>query len=128
MQSLKLTAIVILELIAGLIISLGGTTLAFLLTDKMLGIIHAGLGLLAFPVAYGLWKRDSWASNAALLLNLASIIYSTVSEIIVVNGVLLPGNALQGSIGGTIAAIIISIAIIVLLAQERLRPEIPRQG
>ena len=116
------------ELIVGLIIFLGGTALTVLATDKILGIIHVGLGFLAFPVAYGLWRRDSLAWNAALLLNLASILYSTVSEIIVVNGVLLPGNALQGSIGGTIVAIIISLAMVILLAQERLRPQIPRQG
>ncbi len=116
------------ELIVGLIIFLGGTALTVLATDKILGIIHVGLGFLGFPVAYGLWRRDSLAWNAALLLNLASILYSTVSEIIVVNGVLLPGNALQGSIGGTIVAIIISLAMVILLAQERLRPQIPTQG
>ncbi|HEV2120835.1 MAG TPA: hypothetical protein VGS11_12135 [Candidatus Bathyarchaeia archaeon] len=126
MQFLELKVIIILELMVGLIVFLGGAALTFLATDKVLGIIHVVLGLFAFPVAYGLWKRDSWAWIAALFLNLASILYSTFSEIIVVNGTLLPPGALQGSIGGTIAAVIMSITIIVLLARERTQFKRPR--
>ena len=113
-------------MIVGLIIFLGGAALAFLATDKILGIIHVGLGLAAFPVAYGPWRRYSWAWNATLILNLATILYSAFSEIIMVNGALLPPGALQGSIGGTIVAVIISLAILVLLGKEKTRFTMPR--
>lgn len=115
MRSLKLAIIVILEIVVGGIVFLGGTALTVFAMNKVLGIIHAGLGLFAFPVAYGIWKRDAWAWNAALGLNLLSIAYSIVSETIVISGVLLPPADLQDSSIGTIVAVMISIAIVILL-------------
>jgi hypothetical protein len=120
-HSLNTTIIIVPEVIVGLTMFLGGTALTVFASDKILGIVHAGIGFLAFPVAYGLWRRHSWAWQTALLLNFASIFYSTASEFIVANGGLLPADAFQDSVIGTMVTIVISLTIIVLLGKKRTR-------
>src|SRR5919109_4537908 len=79
------TSIVSLEIVLGAIMTFGGIALTFFATEKILGIVHTGLGLLAFPIAYAFWTSRSRAWNAILTLNVASIAYSTFSEIIAAN-------------------------------------------
>ena len=117
----QITILVVLEIVAAGIVFFGGIALTYFGTEKVLGLVHASLGLLGFPVAYGLWRRCCWAFAATMILNLATILYSTLSEIIAFNGVLVTPEALQGSLVGTIIAITISIAIIILLVRPTTR-------
>jgi hypothetical protein len=120
-RSFTLTSIVVLEFVVAGIILFGGTLLTVLSENKLLGSVHAFLGLLGFPVAYGLWIRKGWAAKSALALNIVSISYSSLSETIVVNSRLLGSGALEGSIGGTVISVIISLAIILLLVAKQRR-------
>lgn len=117
--SLTLTGVVTLEFIVAAIMLIGGTLLTIMAEARLLGLIHALLGGLGLPMGYALWARKSWAFNSTLALNIAGTTYSSLSEMIVVNGQLLAPGALQGSIIGTLVAVIISLTIVLLLLGKR---------
>jgi len=112
-----------LEFIVGAIILFGGAALVVLagnLVDTTLGAVHMVLGLLAFPVGYGLLTGKSWSWAFALTLNTVSILFSAASEIVVVTSVSTT-QVIVGSVGGTIVAILISLAIIYYLRKPQVK-------
>src|SRR2546425_10758933 len=104
----------VLEFIAGGIVLLGGAALVYFSIDasgKTLGIVHAFLGLMAFPAGYLLLMGKARARVLTLGVDVAIIAFSTVSEVILSTTGSLASGPFTDSIIGTTVAVLISVAI-----------------
>ncbi len=107
----------VLQLLVGVIVVLGGSALTILSSggiDSTLGAVHLAIGLLAFPSAYGIWKAKTRSVAFAKVTNVAIVLFSAASEIFVV-ATASTAQVLIGSLGGTLVAIGISLALILNL-------------
>ncbi len=106
----------VLQLLVGVIAVFGGSVLILSSgrIDSTFGAVHVALGLLAFPSAYGIWKGKTWSVAFAKVTNVAIVLFSTASEIVVV-ATASTAQVLIGSLVGTLLAIGISLALILNL-------------
>jgi hypothetical protein len=82
----------------------------------VLGYVHMGLGFLALPVGYVMLSAVATARRLAFYLNIVMIAYSLATEGIVESiGSLAPAYFLESMVG-TLVAVAINLAIMVLLA------------
>ena len=78
----RVLLLAVLELIVGGIVVLGGAALVNLSTDATgisLGVVHAILGLMAFPAGYLLLTGKAGARTLTLGVDAAIIAFSAVS-------------------------------------------------
>src|SRR5438309_2787996 len=91
----------VLEFIVGGIVLLGGAALVYFSIDatgKTLGIVHAFLGLMAFPAGYLLLMGKARAQVLTLGIDVAFFAFSTGSEVILSTTGSLASGALTDSI------------------------------
>src|SRR2546427_2035774 len=103
----------VLEFIVGGIVLLGGAALVYFSIDatgKTLGIVHAFLGLMAFPAGYLLLMGKARAQVLTLGIDVAIIAFSTGSEVILSTTGSLASGPLTDSIIGTTMAVFLSAA------------------
>jgi len=94
----------VLEFIVGGIVLLGGAALVYFSIDatgKTLGIVHAFLGLMAFPAGYLLLMGKARAQVLTLGIDVAIIAFSTGSEVILSTTGSLASGPFTDSIIGT---------------------------
>src|SRR5712664_1541931 len=75
----------VLEFVVGGLVLLGGAALVYFSIDSTgmsLGIVHAILGLMAFPAGYLLLTGNARARTLTLGVDAAIVAFSTASEII----------------------------------------------
>src|SRR2546426_3105804 len=100
----------VLEFIVGGIVLLGGAALVYFSIDatgKTLGIVHAFVGLMAFPAGYLLLMGKARAQVLTLGIDVAIIVFSTGSEVILsTTGSLASGPLTDSIIGTTMAGIV----------------------
>ena len=104
----------VLEFIVGGIVLLGGAALVYFSIDatgKTLGIVHAFLGLVAFPAGYLLLMGKARAQVLTLGIDVAIIAFSTGSEVILSTTGSLASGPFTDSIIGTTMAVLIAAAI-----------------
>src|SRR2546425_12172310 len=104
----------VLEFIVGGIVLLGGAALVYFSIDatgKTLGIVHAFLGLMAFPAGYLLLMGKARAQVLTLAIDVAIIAFSTGSEVILSTTGSLASGPFTDSIIGTTMAVLIAAAI-----------------
>ncbi len=121
----RTSVLAVLEFIVGGIVVLGATALLYFSTDSTgtsLGIVHAVLGLSAFPVGYLLLTSKARARSLTLGVNAAIIAFSTVSEIVLSATGSLPSGPFIDSIVGTVVAVLIAGVIMYQLIRLSLRP------
>ena len=112
----------VLEFIAGGIVLLGGAALVYFSIDasgKTLGIVHAFLGLMAFPAGYLLLMGKARARVLTLGVDVAIIAFSTVSEAILSATGSLASEPFTDSMIGTTIAVLIAAAIAYSLMRTR---------
>jgi hypothetical protein len=118
----RVLALAVLELIVGGIVVLGGAALVYFSTDAIgmsLGIVHAILGLMAFPAGYLLLRGRAGARTLTLGVDAAIIAFSTASEIILSITSSLPSGPFADSVIGTAVAVIIAAVIVYQLMRAR---------
>jgi len=116
---------VVLELIVGGIVLLGGVALVYFSTDTIgmsLGVVHAILGLMAFPAGYLLLTGKPGARTLTLGVDAAIIAFSIVSEIILSTVGSLPSGPFLDSIVGTAVAVLIAAIIVYELMITSFKP------
>lgn len=106
----------------------GGASFAYFAVNPFgttLGLIHLSVGMLGLVTGFLVLHGDvSRLRSLLVAVNVVTIGYSSASEYIVETESLLPGFATIGSLVGTIVAIIMSCALLVLLlGRSRLAPE-----
>jgi len=114
-----------LELILGGIVVLGGAALVYFSTNTIgmsLGVVHAILGLLAFPAGYLLLTRKARARTITVGVDAAIIAFSIVSEIILSTTESLPSGPFIDSIVGTAVAVVIAAIILYPLMTSSISP------
>lgn len=117
--------IVVLELIVGGIVLLGGVALVYFSTDTIgmsLGVVHAILGLMAFPAGYLLLTGKPGARTLTLGVDAVIIAFSIVSEIILSTVGSLPSGPFLDSIVGTAVAVLIAAIIVYELMITSFKP------
>ncbi len=122
----RVLLLAVLELIVGGIVVLGGAALVYFSTDSTgtsLGIVHAILGLMAFPAGYLLLTGSARARTLTLGVDAAIIAFSTASEIILSTASSLPSGPFADSVIGTAVAVLIAALIVYQLM--RARPRLP---
>ena len=122
----RVLLLAVLELIVGGIVVLGGAALVYFSTDSTgtsLGIVHAILGLIAFPTGYLLLTGNARARTLTLGVDAAIIAFSTASEIILSTASSLPSGPFADSVIGTAVAVLIAALIVYQLM--RARPQLP---
>jgi hypothetical protein len=122
----RMSLLALLEFIVGGIVVLGGAALVYFSTDvtgMSLGVVHATLGLMAFPAGYLLLTGKAGARSLTLGVNSAIIAFSTVSELILSMTGSLPTGPYIDSIVGTIVAVVIAAAIMFQLMSPRPRSQ-----
>jgi len=115
----------VLELIVGGIVVLGGAALVYFSNDATgmsLGVVHAILGLSAFPTAFLLSTGKVGARTLALGVDAVIIVFSSVSEIILSTTGSLSSGPFFDSIVGTAVAVLIAAVIVYLLMDPSSRP------
>jgi len=115
----------VLELIVGGIVVLGGAALVYFSNDATgmsLGVVHAILGLSAFPVAFLLLTGKVGARTLALGVDAVIIVFSAVSEITLSTTGSLSSGPFFDSVVGTSVAVLIAAVIVYLLMNPSLRP------
>ena len=115
----------VLELIDGGIVVLGGAALVYFSNDATgmsLGVVHAILGLSAFPVAFLLLTGKVGARTLALGVDAVIIVFSSVSEIILSTTGSLSSGPFFDSVVGTAVAVLIAAVIVYLLMDPSPRP------
>ncbi len=94
---------------------LGGAALVYFSTDATgmsLGVVHAILGLMAFPAGYLLLTGKAGARTPTLGVDAAIIAFSTLSEIILSITGSLPNGPFVDSVVGTVVAVFIALVIV----------------
>ncbi len=122
----RVLLLAVLELIVGGIVVLGGAALVYFSTDSTgtsLGIVHAILGLMAFPAGYLLLTGSARARTLTLGVDAAIIAFSTASEIILSTASSLPSGPFADSVIGTAVAVL--IAAVIMSQLMRARPRLP---
>ncbi len=120
----RTSLLAVLEFIVGGIVVLGATALLYFsndVTGMPLGVVHATLGLMAFPAGYLLLTGRARARTITLGVNAAIIAFSTVSEIILSTTGSLPSGPFNDSIVGTVVAVLIAAVIMYQLVSPSLR-------
>ena len=116
----------VLEFVVGGIVVLGGAALVYFSIDSTgvsLGIVHAILGLIAFPAGYLLLTGSARARVLTLGVDAAIVAFSTASEIILSTTSSLPSGPFADSVIGTAVAVLIAVLIVYQLM--RARPQLP---
>ena len=116
----------VLEFVVGGIVMLGGAALVYFSIDSTgmsLGIVHAILGLMAFPAGYLLLSSNARARTLTLGVDTAIIAFSIASEIILSTTSSLPSGPFADSVIGTAVAVLIAALIVYQLM--RARPQLP---
>jgi len=114
-----------LEFIVGGIVVLGGAALVYFSNDAngmSLGVVHAILGLSAFPTAFLLLTGKVGARTLSLGVDAVIIVLSAVSEITLSTTGSLSSGPFFDSIVGTAVAILIAAIIVYLLMDPSLSP------
>lgn len=115
----------VLEFVVGGVVVLGGVALVYFSTDSTgmsLGMIHAILGLAAFPAGYLLLTGNARARSLTLGVDAAIIAFSTASEIILSTTNSLPSGPFADSVIGTAVAVL--IAALIVYQVMRARPQL----
>ncbi len=111
----------VLELIVGGIVLLGGAALVYFSTDTIgmsLGVVHAILGLMAFPAGYLLFTGNARARTLTVGVDVAIIAFSTISEVLLsTTGSLSTGPFADSVIGSAVAVLIAAVT-----ASQLMRP------
>ena len=105
---------------------LGGAALVYFSTDSTgtsLGIVHAILGLIAFPTGYLLLTGNARARTLTLGVDAVIIAFSIASEIILSTASSLPRGPFADSVIGTAVAVLIAALIVYQLM--RAWPQLP---
>jgi len=121
----RVLILAVLEFIVGGIVVLGGAALVYFSNDATgmsLGVVHAILGLSAFPAAFLLLTGKVGARTLALGVDAVIIVFSSVSEIILSTKGSLSSGPFFDSIVGTAVAVLIAALIVYLLMDPSLRP------
>ena len=121
----RVLILAVLEFIVGGIVVLGGAALVYFSNDATgmsLGVVHAILGLSAFPVAFLLLTGKVGARTLALGVDAVIIVFSSVSEIILSTTGSLSSGPFFDSVVGTAVAVLIAAVIVYLLMDPSLRP------
>ncbi len=121
----RTSLLAVLEFIVGGIVVLGAAALVYFSTDlagTSLGVVHATLGLMAFPAGYLLLTGKAQAVALTLGVNTAIIAFSTVSEIILSATGSLPSGPFIDSIVGTVVAVLLAGVIMYRLRSLSLGP------
>ena len=116
----------VLEFVVGGIVVLGGGALVYFSIDSTgmsLGIVHAILGLMAFPAGYLLLTGGARARTLTLGVDAVIIAFSIASEIILSTTSSLPSGPFADSVIGTVLAVLIAALIVYQLM--RARPRLP---
>ena len=87
-----------------------------------LGVVHAILGLLAFPAGYLLLTRKARARTITVGVDAAIMAFSIVSEIILSTTESLPSGPFIDSIVGTAVAVVIAAIILYPLMTSNISP------
>ncbi len=119
----RLLVSVVLQVIVGAIVILGGAALIYFSADatgKALGVIHATLGVAGFSAGILLWAKKSGARVLTILADVLIIGFSAASEAVLSVTGSLPTDQFVDSIAGTIAAIVLAIAIVALSPRSKL--------
>jgi hypothetical protein len=120
----------ILELIVAAIFILGGVSLLYFTTsfdfaradlDLVLGITHTSLGIIALPLALGIFMKKNWAGPSTIALNSVAVIFSMIAEIILYNESVLGASQFNDSVIGTIAGIVVALVVIYLVPKPGTR-------
>jgi hypothetical protein len=122
----RVLLLAVLELIVGGIVVFGGAALVYFstrTTGMSLGIVHAVLGLMAFPTAYLLLTGKARARILAMGVDAAIITFSIISEILLSITGSLTSGPFADSVIGTVLAVLIATAILYQLM--RVRPQAP---
>lgn len=122
----RASLLAVFEFVVGGIVVFGGAALVYFSTDAIgmsLGIVHAILGLMAFPAGYLLLKGKAGARMLTLGVDAAIIAFSTLSEILLSTTGSLPSGPFADSVIGTVLAVL--IATIILYQLMRVRPQAP---
>ena len=82
-----------------------------------LGSVHLAVGLTGLYAGYAFYRGKSWSKKFLIAINGVTIAYSTFSESLAEIYAYLP-RGINDALIGTIIAIIVSAAIIYLLASE----------
>ena len=105
----------------GALVTLGGLGYAASATypaGTALGVIHLLVGLISLFAGYAFLKREAYSRRLLLAINGVTIAYSAFSESLAeVYALMTPG--IGDALIGTIIAIVVSIAIIYLLASNK---------
>ena len=120
----------VLEFVVGGVVVLGGAALVYFSIDstgKSLGIVHAILGIIAFPAGYLLLTGKARARTLTLGVDTAIIAFSTLSEIVLFTTSSLPSGPFADSVIGTAVAVLVAALIMYRLisAQPQARAGIP---
>jgi hypothetical protein len=121
----RVLLLAVLEIIVGGIVVFGGAALVYFSSDAIgmsLGVVHAILGLMAFPAGYLLLTGKARARVLTLGVDAAIIAFSTISEIILSATGSLPSGPFIDSIVGTAVAVLIAAAVVYRLTSPGLRP------
>jgi hypothetical protein len=116
----------VLEFVVGGIVVLGGAALVYFSIDATgmsLGIVHAILGLMAFPAGYLLLTGGARARTLTLGVDAVIIAFSIASEVILSTTSSLPSGPFADSVIGTAVAVLIAALIVYHLM--RARPQLP---
>jgi hypothetical protein len=116
----------VLEFVVGGIVVLGGAALVYFSiesTGMFLGIVHAILGLMAFPAGYLLLSGGARARTLTLGVDAAIIAFSIASEIILSTTSSLSSGPFANSVIGTAVAVLIAALIVYQLMRGR--PQLP---
>jgi len=118
----KASLLAVFEFVVGGIVVLGAAALVYFSTDATgvsLGIVHAILGLMAFPAAYLLLTGKARARILTLGVDAAIITFSTISEILLSTTGSLPSGPFADSVIGTTVAVLIAATIVYQLLRGR---------
>lgn len=108
----------------GGIVVLGGAALVYFSTDATgmsLGVVHAILGLMAFPAGYLLLTGKAGARTLTLGVDATTIAFSTLSEVILSITGSLPNGPFVDSVVGTVVAVFIALVIVYQLMSPGLK-------
>jgi hypothetical protein len=114
-------ALTVLQFLVGGLVTMGGSLFALDAVNSFgtaLGLIHLTIGIAGLLGAFVMVTVKPWYRNFLLAANILTIAYSSFSESLVEIQSLLPSFAAVGSLYGTVIAIIMSGAIIFLLARR----------
>jgi hypothetical protein len=120
----RASLLAVFEFVVGGMVVLGAAAMVYFSNDATgmsLGIVHAILGLMAFPAAYLLLTGKARARTLTLGVDAAIITFSTISEILLSITGSLPSGPFADSVIGTTVAVLIAATIVYQLL--RVRPQ-----